>query len=107
MKKNNGYIPVEVKAGEYTMPQKNHVLQLAAYCQLIEEHFRGFVPYGMLVYNNQDYTVQFDPRLRFELESVMKQMRTALKNKNIPLNHNDAHRCAACSLRHCCAEKLI
>ena len=103
----DGHIPVEFKSGHHTFPQKNHILQLAAYCQLLEDQFGEFVPYGALVYNNKSHTIAFDPKLRFELETTMKQMRTMLKQGKIQMNHHDPHRCAVCSMRSYCSEKLV
>jgi len=34
---NNKYIPIELKSGSHLMPRKNHILQLATYCQLLED----------------------------------------------------------------------
>lgn len=108
IKKNGKYIPVEVKTGRYNTPQKNHVLQLAAYCQLVEETYNSFVPYGILVYNkSEQYKITFNPLLRFELEKSIKNMKYILKN-GLPLrNHNDQNRCRNCSMRAYCKIKLI
>ncbi|MFH1100436.1 MAG: CRISPR-associated protein Cas4 [Methanobacteriota archaeon] len=107
VKKDNHYIPVERKSGSSSTPHRNHILQLAAYCQLLEDTYGGFVPYGILVYNNTQYPISFTPKLRFELESVITTMRTALQREIISLNHNDPWRCKACSMRTVCPNKLI
>lgn len=107
VKKNNQYIPIEVKSGSYPQPQKNHALQLATYCQLVEENYGNFVPYGILVYKNSDFKIPFDPTLRFELESVINKMRGSLKNGKVALNHNDPGKCKYCSMRIYCKEKLV
>ena len=39
IKKDGHQIPVEVKTGQYHEPKKNHVFQLAAYCQILEENY--------------------------------------------------------------------
>ncbi|MCK5113100.1 MAG: CRISPR-associated protein Cas4 [Thermoplasmatales archaeon] len=107
VKKNNRYIPIEVKSGSHANPQRNHILQLATYCQLIEDNYRGFVPYGIIIYKNSDFKIPFDPKLRFELESVINKIRGSLKNEKIVLNHNDPGRCRFCSMRSYCTEKLV
>jgi len=107
VKRNNRYIPVEVKSGTYNKPQKNHVLQLASYCHLLEENYRSFVPYGILVYNNiNQYKIPFDPKTRFELEKTINDMRQALKSSKIMRNHNDYYKCKNCSMRTYCNIKL-
>ncbi len=108
VKKNNQFIPVEVKTGVYNIPQKNHVLQLAAYCQLVEENYKNFVPFGVLVYNkSKQYKIPFDPKLRYELEYSIKNMRNILKTRSLSRNHNDQNRCKNCSMRSYCERKII
>jgi CRISPR-associated protein Cas4 len=108
IKNNNQYIPVEFKSGNHSYPMKNHVLQLAAYCQLIEDNYNDFVPFGVLVYNNNsDFKIQFDPRTRYELENTIKKMRYTLRTGDISLNHNDSNRCKACSMKKYCNIKIF
>ncbi|RLF37249.1 MAG: CRISPR-associated protein Cas4 [Thermoplasmata archaeon] len=101
--KDEKCLPVELKTGGYTKPQWNHILQLAAYCQLLEENYGGFVPYGILVYNNQfQYKIPFNPRVRFELENTINEMRHLIKTGEIYVNHDDPGRCKNCSMREYC-----
>lgn len=103
-------IPVEVKTGwSERTPYKGHVLQLAAYCQILEDAEGCFVPYGILVYDGkQRFKVRFDPSLRFELEQTIQRMRQDQQNgRNIQRNHDESQRCAACSLQVYCDEKLV
>lgn len=104
VKKDERVIPVEVKSGGQSHPQHGHVLQLAAYCQLLEDCYGVFVPEGILVYNAVPYTISFDPKLRFELESVMKMMRASLRSGVVERNHAEAGRCRRCSLKKYCTD---
>jgi CRISPR-associated exonuclease Cas4 len=106
MRKENHCIPVEVKSGGGLHPHKSQVLQLAAYCQILEETSEVFVPQGILVYNNVRYTIPFDPKLRFELESVMKTMRASLRNGVVQRNHQDFARCRYCSMKRYCTDAV-
>ena len=73
----------------------------------MEENYGGFVPYGILVYNNnQQYKIPFDPKMRYELEALVKEMRFTLKNNNFTRNHNDPNKCFNCSMRSYCEIKL-
>lgn len=104
----NSYIPVELKTGRRNEPQKNHIYQLAAYCQLLEENYGDFVPYGILVYNNTyQYKIPFDPKIRFELENTIKKMRNLLKTGKFVRNHNEPNRCKNCSMAMYCQDKLL
>ena len=106
VKKNKYYIPIEVKSGSYSNPQKNHILQLATYCQLLEDNYGNLVPYGIIIYKNSDFKIPFDPKLRFELESIIHKIRKSI-NKNVVLNHNDPNKCRICSMRMYCKERLF
>jgi CRISPR-associated exonuclease Cas4 len=102
--KQNHYIPVEVKSGNSPHPHQSQVLQLAAYCQILEDMSGVFVPEGILLFNNVPYTIPFDPKLRFELESVMKTMRLSLRRGSVQRNHDDPRRCQQCSMRRYCID---
>jgi len=102
---NGKYIPVELKSGSHNMPRQNHIMQLASYCQLLEDTYGGFVPYGRLVYSNSDFKISFDPKLRFELGSVMNLMRESLQNGKIQINHSDINKCRSCSMKKYCKDK--
>lgn len=103
VKQKNNCIPVEVKSGGGTHPHQNHILQLAAYCQILEDIAGVFVPEGVLVYNNIPYRISFNPKLRFELESSIKTMRTILRTGRIHRNHDDPRRCMNCSMKNYCS----
>lgn len=108
VKKNKRYIPVEVKTGSRTEPQKNHIFQLASYCQLLEENYGGFVPYGILVYNNSyQYKIPFDPKLRYEFEYTLRTMRNIMRTGKISRNHDFSFRCKSCSMRTYCDVKIM
>jgi CRISPR-associated exonuclease Cas4 len=104
VRKENHYIPIEVKSGGGEHPTQSQVLQLAAYCQILEDTSGVFVPKGILVYNNEPYTIAFDPKLRFELESVMRTMRASLQNGVVQRNHHNSGRCRHCSMKRYCTD---
>ncbi len=107
VKQNDTWVPVEFKTGVSQHPHTHHIMQLAAYCQLIEDTSNSFVPHGYLVYPNHHHTIQFNPKIRFELESTMKTMRTMQKKHEIIRNHNEPKKCIHCSMRQYCQEKLV
>lgn len=108
IKNNNLFIPIEVKTGAYTEPQESHILQLAAYCHLLEENYNKFVPYGILIYSDiSKFKIPFDPKIRFELESKINNIRSITRTGNITRNHSEASRCKNCSMNQFCDFKLI
>lgn len=106
--KNKKYIPVEVKSGNHLTPKINHIYQLMAYCQLLEENFNSYTPYGIIVYTEtaKQFKINFDPKRRFELETIIKEIRTSLHYENIQRNHNEIKKCINCSIRTHCNQKV-
>jgi len=108
VKKDGLYYPVEIKTGNHYEPKKNHIFQLAAYCKILEENYGSFIQYGMLIYcdTSKQFQIPFNPKLRFELESILKEMRATLKTGKIKRNHNYSQRCRNCSMRKYCDKKV-
>ena len=106
IQRNHQFIPIELKSGTHQQPPRNHILQLAAYCQLLEDTTMAFVPYGILVYQDTEFTIPFNPSIRFELESVIKKIRYSIRKETVVLNHNDPRKCIHCSMRQYCTDIL-
>jgi CRISPR-associated exonuclease Cas4 len=108
VKKQGYYYPVEIKTGIHFKPKTNHIFQLAAYCQILEDNYSCFVPHGFLIYtdSSKSFEIPFDPKIRFELESAINNMRKSLKNCKIKRNHNDLKKCMVCSMRKYCDQKI-
>ena len=101
----NALIPVEVKSGNAKKPHWGHVLQLAAYCLLIEEAYSVRVPYGLLVYaDGKQHRVKFDDALRFEVISMADEMRRCLKQGGVTKGNRFEGRCFSCSVRGDCSQ---
>ena len=108
IKNSKRFIPIEVKTTSYKEAQENHILQLAAYCHLLEENYNKFVPYGILIYSDiSKFKIPFNPKTRFELESVINNIRYIMKTGDISRNHNKISKCKNCSMNQYCDFKLI
>ena len=64
-------IPVEVKSGRAPRdgPYSSHILQLAAYCLLVEEAYDRRPPYGLLLYADaadQTYEIDYTSALKID-----------------------------------------
>lgn len=98
-------IPVEVKSGNAKKPHWGHVLQLAAYCLLIEEAYSVRVPYGILVYaDGKQHKVKFEDALRSEVISKADEMRRCLKQGRVAKVNRFKGRCISCSVRGDCGQ---
>lgn len=101
------YIPVEAKSGVTEEPYRNHVLQLAAYCILLEETYNRTVPFGVLVYGDgRQFSIPFETNLRREIAGTLGKMRLQLVSGSIKRSHNTVAKCQFCSLRKHCTQKI-
>jgi len=100
-------IPVEVKAARCpAVPYRAYVMQLAAYCLLIEETRGQAPPYGLLRYCDDTVRVDYTPQLRAELLAALEDMRRARVTGDASRSHDEPARCRRCGYRHACDQRL-
>ncbi len=103
-------IPVEVKssyAPKGDQPYESHLMQLAVYFFLIEDVLQGNTPYGLIRYRNRTVQVDNNDELRRRLFDVIAEMRKLMARGEAHRTHDQATRCARCSMAHACNERLI
>jgi CRISPR-associated exonuclease Cas4 len=102
-----GVIPVEVKSSAAPeQPYPAHVLQLAAYCLLVEEQEGRTPPHGILKYQDQAFEIDFTPALRKELMNTLDAIRHDLDARTVRLSHDEPARCLGCGYRERCDQRL-
>lgn len=107
VKKWRYVLPVEVKSTPApSEPYRSHVLQLAAYCLLIEETAGVRPPYGLIHYADRTFAVRYTRRLEDELLDALEWMRKDLRQGAAERNHNDSARCRSCSYAANCDQRL-
>lgn len=100
-------IPVEVKSARPPgAPYDAHILQLAAYCLLVETAFGRRPPYGILHYPNRTYAIDYTPDLENTLLALLDELRLHEKRRVVHRSHQQAGRCARCGFRSLCDERL-
>ncbi len=101
-------IPVEVKTGRVPRgPLFSHILQLAAYCLLIEERQGRPPPYGVLQYGKHvRHEIDYDDELKWTLVNKLIEMRQIIRTGEAHRNHRRPGKCANCSRREGCSERL-
>lgn len=104
-----GPVPVELKpTRQADQPYESDVLQLAAYCLLLEEAWEEQPPYGLLRYQEKTFRIEWTAELRQELLDVMDEMRElyvfpARKGGPLPEpQHDMTVRCHGCGFRYVC-----
>ena len=107
VKTKRGIIPVEVKsANAPDVPYVGHLLQLAAYCLLVEDTMGQTPPHGLLKYADALYEVDFTPELRQEALAIIAEMRQAHTAQTVHRSHNQQNKCRACGYFDVCEEAL-
>lgn len=100
-------IPVEVKSSPAPdTPWEGQVLQLAAYCRLVEENYGVRPPYGILQYKDHAFAIDYTGDLEADLLAVLDEMRAAASFDDLAPDHGDRRRCVACGVRHACDHRL-
>lgn len=99
-------VPVEIKSGRAPAdPYQSHVMQLAAYCKLVQAVYGRRPSYGIIKYADRAFAVDFTLRVENELVALVTEMRQT--NRLAPdRSHNSASRCQACSYLHVCDNSL-
>jgi CRISPR-associated exonuclease Cas4 len=87
-------VPVEFKsrAAPAQGPPPSHLVQVRAYCLLIEEETGAPPPYGVLRYSDGEFRVRWDERARRELLSVRTELLRPYDGRATP----SLARCARC-----------
>lgn len=101
------HVPVEVKTGRSPRgPLFSHILQIAAYCMLIEEEYGKAPPYGVIRYGDGSHEIEYNEDLKKLVLEKMAQMRACVAKGEAHRNHNRPGKCLHCSRRSVCPERL-
>ncbi len=100
-------IPVEVKPGRHaSRPYESDILQLMAYCLLVEETSGQRPDYGLLRYKTHTFRLAYDERLRGLVLGMLSQMRDDLLCRDVHPNHADPWRCHFCGYADQCGQQI-
>ena len=73
-------IPVEVKMGKTpSRPYLGHIMQLMAYCVLVEANYSVRPDYGIIRYPEREFTIDFTPEREAALVAILTDMRKKKK----------------------------
>jgi CRISPR-associated exonuclease Cas4 len=101
-------VPVELKTGRVPRgPLFSHILQLSAYCLLLEDTQGSPPPYGILQYGSRlRHEIDYTEEMRGMLLDKLTEMRGAIHTQEVHRNHIRSGKCVSCSRRDVCAERL-
>ena len=96
-------VPVEVKSSRGPPSGRplyfSHVLQLYAYCQIVEDRYGPAPPYGLLIYSDGiPRKVAWDDRARQELSAWVARFREPYGGEALPT----VPKCRSCSYHPVC-----
>ncbi|MFL6230947.1 MAG: CRISPR-associated protein Cas4 [Pyrinomonadaceae bacterium] len=109
VRSSEGVVPVEAKSARRPangVPYDSHLMQLAAYCLLVEDALGETVPYGVMRYADGEARVEYTPELRETLLELIEEMREARDAEEVHRSHDEPRRCASCGYRDVCDEAL-
>jgi CRISPR-associated exonuclease Cas4 len=99
--------PVEVKPGRVArQPYDGDMLQLGAYCLLVEETEHRRPPHGYLRYADRTFEIPYTDELRDAVLDALDDIRHDLCAADVAPNHVDPARCRACGFRDDCDAAL-
>jgi CRISPR-associated exonuclease Cas4 len=100
-------VPVEVKSTRIeASPYDTHIYQLAAYCLLVERVYKTRPRYGILHYPNRTFRIDFTNELEAAVLSLIDEIRTQERRKDVPRSHDQPARCAHCGFSTVCDQRL-
>ena len=107
VEQNGKIIPVEVKSGRAPeAPYDSHIYQLASYCLLVEKTYGKRPPYGIVHYEDKDFSVEYTHELEQSLLELITEMKRDGMKKEVARSHEQASRCKRCGFRSVCDQSL-
>ncbi len=104
---NGRILPVEVKSGwAPPAPYEGHLMQLAAYCLLVERVTGKRPQAGLIKYRNRVIEIEYSRELEDRLLSHLKEIRLQERAGEADRSHHDPGRCARCGFRSQCEQRL-
>lgn len=101
-------VPVEVKSGNHVQqPRAGHILQLGAYCLLVEDKVGERPPYGLLHYADGTLQIPYTDGLRAEVLAAIAAIQSAERATDLPRNHQEVARCQRCGYLDGCGKAAL
>lgn len=101
-------VPLEVKSRRRpAVPDEGHLLQLAAYCLLVEDVYGQRPPYGYLRYADTTVKIEYTGELRSAVLTAAAAIRKARSAQNVTRSHHDARRCQRCGYLDSCGPEAL
>ena len=112
VEKNGETIPVEVKSRRLpSAPYDSHILQLAAYCLLVQRRLGKRPAYGIIHYtdgykDSKSFAVDYTSALEDAIYDILADIRKCDARKSVDRSHESPELCAHCGYRSSCDQRL-
>lgn len=107
IKINEDYIPIEEKTSNLKSPPFHHVIQLTAYCMLVEDKYKKTPPYGILRYKEKEFKVPYEERWKKKTLELKENILRDIEKEEAHRNHDNKKKCENCLRREFCPERLF
>jgi len=97
-------VPIELKLNvhDVTAPHSNHMIQLAAYCLILEDYFVEAPTHGILRYADREFTVEYTPALKKKVIRLLTEMERCNEQQPPPLAKQRVAKCRVCTFQAIC-----
>jgi CRISPR-associated exonuclease Cas4 len=98
-------VPIELKLGvqNASTPYNNHIIQVGAYCLILEDYFEQPPTHGILRYADREFTIDYTPALRRKVIKLLAEMERCSEQQPPPLARQRAAKCRACAFQPVCS----
>lgn len=98
-------VPVELKSRTSPLrgPARSHLVQVWAYCLLVEESTGRSPPFGVLRYSDREFRVTWDPAARQTLLAIRAELDRTYDGRATP----SPGRCARCGWVNSCDARAL
>jgi len=97
-------VPIELKLNvkDVSAPYSNHMIQIAAYCLILEDYFEQAPTHGILRYADREFVVEYTPALRKKVIRLLNEMARCNEKQPPPLTKQRAAKCRVCTFQQIC-----
>ncbi|WP_376795929.1 CRISPR-associated protein Cas4 [Thermogemmatispora sp.] len=97
-------VPIELKLQVHnaTAPYSNHIVQIGAYCLILEDYFPVPPTHGILRYADNEFTVEYTPALRRKVIRLLEEMQRCSAEQPPALARQKASKCRSCPFQSIC-----
>jgi CRISPR-associated exonuclease Cas4 len=97
-------VPVELKLNVHdaSAPFSNHIVQVAAYCLILEDYFEQPPTHGIVRYADCEFTVEYTPALRKKVIRLLSEMAKCGEQQRPALKSQVVKKCRPCTFKAIC-----